>query len=49
MTADPSTTAIPEVDAAGASFHAVMDWHAIDWQKVHRTVRRLQGRIVARP
>ncbi len=46
MTAEPSTTEIPEVDAAGASFHGVRDWHAIDWQKVHRKVRRLQGRIV---
>src|SRR6266568_4395074 len=46
MTAEPSTTGIPEVDAAGASFHGVTDWHAIDWQKVHRNVRRLQGRIV---
>ncbi|MFC7441744.1 reverse transcriptase N-terminal domain-containing protein [Laceyella putida] len=23
-----------------------MDWHAINWQKVHRNVRRLQARIV---
>ena len=23
-----------------------MDWHAIDWQKVHQNVRRLQARIV---
>jgi RNA-directed DNA polymerase len=46
MTAEPSTTEIPEVDAAGASFHGVTDWHAIDWQKVHHNVRRLQGRIV---
>jgi RNA-directed DNA polymerase len=49
MTAEPSTTEISEVDAAGASFHGVTDWHAIDWQKVHRNVRRLQARIVARP
>jgi hypothetical protein len=31
MTAESSTTESPEVDAAGASFHAVSDWHAIDW------------------
>jgi RNA-directed DNA polymerase len=24
----------------------VSDWHAIDWRKVHRNVRRLQARIV---
>src|SRR5713226_4316116 len=46
MTAEPSTAEISEVDAAGASFHGVTDWHAIDWQKVQRNVRRLQGRIV---
>ena len=23
-----------------------MDWHAIDWHKVYRMVRRLQARIV---
>jgi len=46
MTAEPSRAEISEVDAAGASFHGVMDWHAINWQKVHRNVRRLQGRIV---
>ena len=31
---------------AGASFHPPLDWHAIDWQKVHRNVRRLQVRMV---
>src|SRR5947209_5955315 len=31
---------------AGASFHGVTDWHAIDWQKVNQNVRRLQARIV---
>jgi RNA-directed DNA polymerase len=46
MTAEPSTTEMPDVDAAGASFHGVTDWHAIDWQKVQRNVRRLQARIV---
>src|SRR5437763_3521005 len=31
---------------AGASFHGVTDWHAIDWQSVSHNVRRLQARIV---
>jgi RNA-directed DNA polymerase len=31
---------------AGAASHNPVDWHAIDWQKVHRNVRRLQARIV---
>ena len=31
---------------AGAASHGGVDWHAIPWHKVHRTVRRLQARIV---
>ncbi len=31
---------------AGAFSHTEMQWHAIDWQKVHHAVRRLQARIV---
>ncbi len=31
--------------SAGATPHSE-DWHAINWQKVHETVRRLQARIV---
>ena len=31
---------------AGAASNTAMDWHAINWKKVHRTVRRLQARIV---
>src|SRR5690349_8850296 len=31
---------------AGAASHPDVDWHAINWQKVHETVRRLQARIV---
>lgn len=46
MTAEPSTTEKPDVDTAGASFHGVTDWHAIDWKSVHNNVRRLQARIV---
>src|SRR6266849_4431830 len=46
MTAERTTTEPSEVDAAGASFHGVTDWHAIDWQKVNHNVRRLQERIV---
>ena len=36
-------TAVPP---AGASFHGVTDWHAIDWESANHTVRRLQARIV---
>jgi RNA-directed DNA polymerase len=35
-----------EEDSAGASFHRVTDWHAIDWKSAHRNMRRLQARIV---
>jgi RNA-directed DNA polymerase len=31
---------------AGAALDTALDWHAIAWQKVYRTVRRLQARIV---
>jgi N-terminal domain of reverse transcriptase len=31
---------------AGAAPDIVTDWHAINWQKVRRNVRRLQARIV---
>ena len=30
----------------GAASHETVDWHAIDWHKAHRNVRRLQARIV---
>src|SRR6266851_2504112 len=36
-------TAVPP---AGASFHGVTDWHAINWQSANHNVRRLQARIV---
>lgn len=32
--------------SAGASFHKQVDWHSINWLAVHRTVSRLQARIV---
>jgi RNA-directed DNA polymerase len=32
--------------SAGVASHDEMEWHAIDWQKAHRIVRRLQARIV---
>jgi len=35
-----------EQPAAGAASHNQVDWQAIDWQKAHRNVRRLQARIV---
>ena len=31
---------------AGAASHGAVDWHQIDWRRVHQTVRRLQARIV---
>src|ERR1700752_3722127 len=31
---------------AGAASGPATDWHSINWQKVYRTVRRLQARIV---
>jgi RNA-directed DNA polymerase len=31
---------------AGAAPKRAVDWHAINWRKVYRTVRRLQARIV---
>jgi RNA-directed DNA polymerase len=31
---------------AGAVSHAAVDWHQIDWEQVHHSVRRLQVRIV---
>jgi RNA-directed DNA polymerase len=31
---------------AGAAPDLAVDWHSIDWSKVHRNVRRLQARIV---
>lgn len=36
-------TALPR---AGAAPHALTDWQAINWSKVHQNVRRLQARIV---
>jgi len=47
MTAEPSPPEnASDEDAAGASFHLIDDWHAINWQKVTSQVRRLQARIV---
>ena len=40
-----NTTAKAE-RVAGAASQTTVEWHAINWQKVHRTVRRLQARIV---
>ena len=31
---------------AGALSRGPVNWHATDWQAAHRTVRRLQARIV---
>ncbi len=46
MTAKTASTEPSEEQIAGASFHEVTDWHAIDWQSVNQNVRRLQERIV---
>jgi RNA-directed DNA polymerase len=32
--------------ATGAVSHSEVDWHSLDWEQAHRTVRRLQARIV---
>ena len=34
------------VASAGAASHHEVDWHQINWESAHRTVRRLQARIV---
>ena len=34
------------VASAGAASHDEVDWHQINWESVHRIVRRLQARIV---
>lgn len=34
------------VVTAGAVSHVAVEWHALDWPKAHRHVRRLQARIV---
>ena len=31
---------------AGAAPDGKVDWHAINWRKIHRNVKRLQARIV---
>lgn len=33
-------------ETTGAALRVPKDWHAIDWQMVHKNVRRLQARIV---
>src|SRR5437660_1141925 len=46
MMAEDAKIEVSKAETAGASFHGVTDWHAIDWRSVNRTVRRLQARIV---
>ena len=46
MTAELAPKEASEEDTAGASFHGITDWHAIDWRAVNSNVRRLQARIV---
>ena len=43
MTAEVNTSAFTPADAPP---HDAPNWHAIDWQKVMRNVRRIQARIV---
>ena len=43
MTAHQTASAVL---VTGASSHKEINWHAIDWRKVHQNVRRLQARIV---
>jgi RNA-directed DNA polymerase len=40
------TRQMTAVATAGAVCHAAVEWHAIDWPKAHRHVRRLQARLV---
>ena len=42
MTAEISLSEPTDRDAAGASFHGVTDWYAIDWHKADHNVRRLK-------
>ncbi|MBW3656511.1 MAG: reverse transcriptase N-terminal domain-containing protein, partial [Gemmatimonadetes bacterium] len=47
MTGVPATQARrPGAAAPGAASRDTVDWHAINWSKAHRLVRRLQVRIV---
>ena len=47
MTGASTTRAdTPGTRAPGAASRDAVDWHAINWPKAHRLVRRLQVRIV---
>jgi hypothetical protein len=41
-------TAANAVRVTGAASHITTEWHAINWQKAHRNVRRLQARSAIR-
>jgi RNA-directed DNA polymerase len=43
MTAEVNSSGFTPADAPP---HDALNWHAIDWQKVMRNVRRIQARIV---
>jgi RNA-directed DNA polymerase len=45
MTAQATGTPVT-ARRAGAASHGAVDWHQIDWRRVHQNVRRLQARIV---
>jgi RNA-directed DNA polymerase len=44
MTASTPTTTVDTTP--GAPSHGTVDWHQINWDRAHHTVRRLQARIV---
>ena len=46
MTANVQTVMQAEQTETGAASHEAEQWHHIDWEQAHRTVRRLQARIV---
>ncbi len=44
--ASTTRTHMPGRVTPGAASREAVDWHAINWRKAHRLVRRLQVRIV---
>jgi RNA-directed DNA polymerase len=46
MTVAAERDPTPHAEATGAASDEATGWHAIDWYKAHRIVRRLQTRIV---
>lgn len=46
MSVSTPTNSFTPLTGATSHDHNQLDWHAIDWLKVHREVQRLQARIV---